>query len=34
MASLENLRQVWADVLGIETNKFADSDNFMACTFP
>lgn len=29
MASLENLRQIWADVLGIETNKFADSDNFM-----
>ncbi|KAM0473073.1 hypothetical protein ACHAPX_008438 [Trichoderma viride] len=29
MASIENLRQVWADVLGIETDKFADNDNFM-----
>lgn len=32
MASIEILRQIWADVLGIETDKFFDSDNFMACT--
>ncbi|PTB43748.1 hypothetical protein M441DRAFT_185755 [Trichoderma asperellum CBS 433.97] len=30
MASIEILRQIWADVLGIETDKFFDSDNFMA----
>ncbi|EHK44571.1 putative NRPS-like protein biosynthetic cluster [Trichoderma atroviride] len=29
MASLESLRQIWADVLGIENDKFTDSDNFM-----
>lgn len=32
MTSIDNLRQVWADVLGIETDKFADNDNFMTCT--
>jgi hypothetical protein len=31
MASIEIVRQIWADVLGIETGKFVDSDNFMTC---
>ncbi|KAL7940802.1 hypothetical protein V8C42DRAFT_336605 [Trichoderma barbatum] len=30
MASIEKLRQIWADVLGIEVNKFGNDDNFMA----
>ncbi|POR35990.1 Uncharacterized protein TPAR_03806 [Tolypocladium paradoxum] len=29
MASIETLRQTWAEVLGIETSEFGDDDNFM-----
>lgn len=31
MASVETLRQTWADVLGIEASEFGDDDNFMDC---
>ena len=34
MASLEMLRQLWGDVLGIDPSQIGDNDNFMDCMSP
>lgn len=34
MASVQTVRQIWADVLGIKTNQFGDNENFMDCMSP